>query len=334
MAAFFVLGAVLAFLLVLPVFSGPYYAHIFLLLFLNVSLAGGYRLLFVTGLGSFCHITFFAVGAYTSALLAVKVGLPFGLCFVSGGVLAAIVAALIGWPSVRAKGAYFFIITFSFWVVMDSVFRHWIGLTNGTRGISGIPRIMGWTSVNPYYYLVFAFLIVTILILYRLDRSRFGAELYAVGDSDSLAESLGISITAHRVLAFAIGAFLAGLAGSLYAHYIGFITPSSFGLFFTIYVFMWTVVGGDRKVWGPLVGAALLTLVADLLRMSGTAQAILYAGVVLVAVMAMPNGIVGLVDTVRTRLARHRNDSDESGFDLGSPGTDFSADPRTPVDTR
>ena len=192
---------------------------------------------------------------------------------------------------------------------------------------------MGWTSVDAYYYIVFAFLIVTVLILYRLDRSRYGAELYAVGESDSLAESLGINVTAHRVLAFAIGAFFAGLAGSLYAHYIGFITPSSFGLFFTVYVFIWTVVGGERKVWGPLAGAALLTLVAELLRMSGTAQAILYSVVLLIAVMTMPNGIVGLVDIVRVRLGGRKKDGSSPGLDPGSPGAAGGSVPPEPIAT-
>jgi branched-chain amino acid transport system permease protein len=295
------------FVLALPFFSGPYYAHIFILVFLNVSLASGYRLLFATGLGSFCHITFFAVGAYTSALLATKLGLPFVVCFLAAGILPAIVAALVGWPSVRAKGAYFFVITFAFWVVMDSVFGHWTSLTRGTQGISGIPPIAGLTSVNPYYYIILAFSVVTVFILYRLGKSRFGAELLAIGDADDLAEIIGINVTAHRVLAFAIGAMFAGFAGSLYAHYIRFIAPSSFGLFFTVYVFVWTVVGGERRTWGPIVGAIVLTLIAELLRMSGTAQAILYAVVLLIVVMTMPHGMVGLVDNLRARLERFRN---------------------------
>jgi len=257
----------------------------------------------MTGLGSFCHITFYAIGAYTSAILTLKLGLPFGIGFFTGGLMAAGTAALLAWPTVRTRGPYFFITTFAFWAVMNVVFKHWDSVTQGTLGISNIPPIMGFTSVVPYYYIALIFAAVTIFIMYRLDRSRFGSELLALGDADDLAEVVGINVVRHRVLAFAIGAFFAGLAGSIYAHYIRFISPTTFGLWSTIYIVIWVVLGGERKVWGPIAGAASLTLVAELLRMSGVLQALLYAAALLIAVMTMPHGIAGLIDTRRARCA-------------------------------
>lgn len=290
------------FVLVLPWFSGAYYAHIFILVFLNIILAMGYRLLYVTGLGSFCHVTFYGIGAYASAIFAIKLGLPFGICFLAAGLMAAVIAGLIGLPAVTTRGPYFFLISFAFWAVMDSVFKHWISMTGGATGLRGIPPIMGFGSVTPYYYITMVLAALTALIMYRLDRSRFGAELLAIGDADDLAEAIGINVVRHRVLAFVIGALFAGFAGSIYVHYAGFIAPANFSLWSTIYILVWCVVGGERKLWGPIAGATLLTLIAELLRMSGTLQAILYSAALLIVVMTMPRGIVGLVDTLRERL--------------------------------
>jgi len=306
-----------AFLALLPLFSGPYYIHIFILVFLNATLASGYRLLYVTGLGSFCHITLFGMGAYAAALLATRLGVPFGFCFLAAGLVPAIAAALLAWPAVRAKGPYFFIISFGFWVVMDAVFRRWGSLTGGIRGVPNIPPIMGIKSVEFYYYISLVFAAVVILILYRIAKSRFGKELEAIGDSDDLAESIGINVVRYRILAFAIGALFAGFAGSIYASHIRYISPFSFGLWPTVYILIWCVVGGERRAWGPVVGAVALTLISELLRMSGSVQAILYSIVLLVVIMTMPHGLVGLVDTLRTKLKRYRTNNRDKKLEIG-----------------
>lgn len=294
------------FLLVFPLFAGSFYGHIFILIFLNITLVLGYRLLYVTGLVSFAHIAFYAIGAYTSALLAIKLGLPFGISFLAGGLVAAIMAAVIIWIGGRLRGPYFFLFSFAFLGVMDSIFSKWRDMTGGYNGVKGIPSIMGLEGVMPYYYIILAFAVLTIFIMYRLDRSRFGVELMAIGDADDLAEVTGISVVRHRALAFAIGALFAGFAGSLYAHYSGFIAPANFTIWFTVYILIWCVVGGPRKLWGPIVGAVVMTLIAEFLRMSGTMQAILYGVVLLTVLMAMPYGIVGLVDSLRIRSGKRR----------------------------
>lgn len=291
-----------AFLLVFPLFSGPFYGHVFIIVFLNVTLAMGYRLLYITGLGSFCHVTFYGIGGYTSALLAIHLGLCFGICFIIAGIMATAAAVLLGWLSMRTKGPYFFLTSFAFFAVVDSVFRHWKGLTGGPGGLTGIPPILGYTGVTPYYYITLAFTVITIICLYRLSNSRFNAELLAIGDADDLAEALGINVSKRRIIAFAVGALFAGFAGSIYAHYMSFIAPSSFSLWLTIYILIWCVLGGVKRFWGPILGALLLTLAAEMLRMSGALQALLYAGVLLIVVMAMPDGIAELIETVRAKL--------------------------------
>lgn len=313
------LGIGLLFLLAFPWFSGDYYAHILILVFLNVVLAVGYRLLYVTGLGSFCHATFYALGGYASAILGQKVGLPYGLCLIAAGIVPAIFAVIIGWPSMRVKGPYFFLTTFAFFMVMDSVFRHWTRVTNGARGLTNIPGIAPIGTMRPYYYLAIALMAVTILVMYRLDRSRFGAELLAIGDDEDLAKSVGINVPLTRIIAFSVGAMFAGFAGSIYASYISFISPASFTLLSTIFVLIWVVIGGPRKLWGPIAGAVLMTFVAELLRMSGTLQAILYAIVLLVAILVIPQGLVGLVDDLRTRFGRGGGPGLKPGLEESAP---------------
>jgi len=296
-----VIGGVL--LLLLPLIAGPYYTHVGILIFLNIMLVLGYRLLFVTGLVSLCHITFYAIGGYTSAVLAVKFGLPPVIGFLAGGAVAALASTILILPAARVRGPYFFLISFAFWGVADSVFKHWKGVTGGQSGITGIPAIMGFESMTPYYYLILAFAAFTVFIMYRIHRSRFGIELTAIGDDDGLAEVSGINVLKHRTIAFAIGALFAGFAGSFYAHYESFICPTSFSMWSAIYVLIWCVVGGARKFWGPIVGAIAMTLVAELMRMVGTTQAIFYAVALLIIIMALPQGISGLVDTLRARFA-------------------------------
>jgi len=292
------------FLLVFPMFSGPYYAHILILTFLSITLALGYRLLYVTGLVSFGYITLYAIGAYISALCSTRLGLPFGICFLLSGIGTAVVAAVLILVTARVKGVYFFMVTFGFWGFANAVFTQWRSVFGGEKGIVGIPPIMGLTTVTPYYYMILAFVAGTIFFMYRLYGSRFGTELLAIGDSADLAEVSGINVLRHRVLAHAIGGLFAGFAGSIFAHYTGFICPSMFTFWGAMYIIVWCVIGGYRKFWGPIAGAASMVLIAEFTRMSGTLQAILYAAVLLTFIMVIPHGISGLVDTLRARRVR------------------------------
>jgi branched-chain amino acid transport system permease protein len=294
-------------LLAFPWLGRAYYTHILILVFLNIILAMSYRLLYVTGLVSFCHVTFYAIGAYTSTILAVKLALPFGICLLAGGIVAAISGALLILATSRVRGSYFFLISFGFLGVMDTVFKQWKSVTGGTSGITDIPPIIpGFDTVTNNYHIILAFTALAIFIVYLLDRSRFGSELVAIGEAEDLTEVIGINVLGYRVLACAIGALFAGFAGSLFAHYESFIAPASFPMWTTIYILSWCVIGGVRKFWGPIVGAVLMTFIGEFSRMSGSMQAILYAAALLAAVMAMPDGIVGLFDNLRTRFGRRR----------------------------
>ncbi len=287
-----------------PFVGSDYYTHIGILLLLNITLVLGYRLLCLTGLYSFCHITFFAIGAYTSALLSTKLEYPVWICFIAAGVVAALFSMALIIPAARVRGVYFFLVTFGFLEVMNSVFLHWTSVTGGDAGIVVFAPIIGTGTQTQDYFVVLAFAVITVLVMYRLEKSRFGRELAPIGSAEGLAAVSGINVLRNRVLAFAIGAAFAGFAGSLFAHDAAYISANNFSWWGSIYILVWLVIGGQRKMWGPVLGAVAMTLIAESLRMSGIMQALFYAAVLLLVVMVMPQGIVGLVDYIRTKLGR------------------------------
>jgi len=300
-----VLALALAVVLALvPFVGGSYYAHIGILVFLNITLVLGYRLLCVAGLYSFCQITFFGIGAYTSALLSTRLGWPVWLCFVAAGIVAALFSMGLILPAARVRGVYFFLVTFGFLEVMNAVFLHWSSLTGGDAGVLVSAPLIGTGTQTQDYFVILAFVVITVFVMWRIERSRFGRELAPIGNAEGLAAVSGINVLQNRVLAFAIGAAVAGFAGSLFAHDAAYISANDFSMWDTIYILVWLVVGGPRKMWGPIVGAVAMTLIAEFLRMSGIMQALFYAGVLLVVVMAMPQGIVGFVDMIRIRFGR------------------------------
>jgi branched-chain amino acid transport system permease protein len=321
-----VLGALVAclaaILIMVPFISGEYYIHVGILVLMNVVLVLGYRLLCLTGLYSFCHITFFAIGAYTSALLSSKLNFPVWICFLAAGAVAALFSVALIIPAARVRGVYFFLVTFGFLGAMESVFLHWTSFTGGDAGILITAPIIGSGTQTQDYFVILAFALITILVMWRIERSRYGRELAPIGSAEGLAAASGINVLKNRVFAFAIGAGFAGFAGSLFAHDAAYISSNNFSMWGTIYILVWLVVGGASKMWGPVVGAVAMTLIAELLRMSGIWQALFYAGVLLIVVMVMPQGIVGLVDKIRARLAkREGGDAGEDAVidDLSAP---------------
>jgi branched-chain amino acid transport system permease protein len=317
---------VAVFLGVFPTFGGNYYTHILILIFLNITLVLGYRLLCLTGLYSFCHISFFAIGAYTSALLSTKAGFPVWLAFIASGFVAAFFSVLLIMPAARVRGVYFFLVSFGFLGVMDSVFTNWTSLTGGSAGVVGIPSLIGAGTFTEDYYLILAFAVIAVVVMYRLEKTRFGRELMPIGQAEGLAAVSGINVLKDRVLAFSIGAALAGFAGSLFAHDAAFIAPTNFTMWGTIYILVWLVIGGQRKIWGPIAGAVVMTLIAEFLRNYGMWQALFYSVALLLAILAMPQGIVGVVDKLRAHTAKGADvGPDDSALAKGLSATEQSS---------
>jgi branched-chain amino acid transport system permease protein len=304
------LGALLAALIALPAFSGPYMVHIFILTLFAVVLGVSYRLLLLAGEASFCHGTFYGLGGYTVAILTAKAGWPFWIAFPLGGVVAALTAFAVGYPTLRTRGPYFFLMTFGFLIVVNALLENLKGLTGGFGGISGIPGPEGISGVNQFYYLSLVVCVVTVSVFWLFDRARWGLELRALGSSNDLAQSVGISRVGNMITAFSVGAFFAGLMGGVYASYITFVAPNSFNFWISVFILTYAVIGGIVHISGVVIGAVYISLLPVVFNWSEQFVALFVAASIVGVMLLLPHGVVG---EIKMRLDRRRQQGGAHG---------------------
>jgi branched-chain amino acid transport system permease protein len=275
-------------------------AAIFGVLALSLNLLLGY-----TGQLSLGHAGFFGIGAYTSALLTLKLEWSFWPALAAAIALTAAAGWLIGRLSLKLRGAYFVLVTISFAGVVSLVSVNWIELTNGPLGLPGVPtpELLGWSlrTKTAYYYLVLAALALSYLVCARLVRSRIGRAMVALRENEPLAESIGVEVTHYLVLAAVVSAAMAGLGGSLYAHYTRFVSPEVFLFTYTVTMVIMVVAGGKGTLAGPIVGAVLFTALPETLRAvtSWQWQMLAYGVLLVLLVFFLPRGIVPALEALR-----------------------------------
>jgi len=256
------------------------------------------------GILSVAQAAFYGLGAYTSALLVTKVGASFLMGVFAGMVVAAAMSLIVSFPSLRLHDDYFVIATFGFQIILFSVFNNWMSLTNGPMGIPGIPQptILGRVIRTHSQFLVLASLFVALayFVVWRLSTSPFGRVLRAIREDEVLAQSVGKNTLRFKVVAFAVSAALAASAGSLYAHYITFIDPTSFTAMESILIISMVIIGGTGGRWGPAIGAAVLVTLPEALRFVGLPNSvaanlrqIFYGTLLVIMMMFRPRGIAG-----------------------------------------
>ena len=255
------------------------------------------------------------IGAYTSALLVMKGGVSFWAAMPLAGLFVALIACLIGYPFVRLKGIYFSIVTIFFSEVVVLTAQQWQSLTGGSAGIFAISRPdalsipgifhVSFASKVDFYYLMFFLMLVCLLILYAVEKSRIGMILRAIQQADSLSESVGIDTTGFKVLAFGIGSFFAGLMGGFYSHYISAISPDAFSFLFTIYLLVYMTVGGEKTFVGPILGASVLTILPEVARPLKAFMPFLFAAVLIAVIFFVPEGMVGLPKLLKRKRSSH-----------------------------
>lgn len=280
--------------LLFPLWSNQYQIYIAILIFINALLGLSLRLIMNTGQVSFGHAAFFALGAYGSGLLVLKTGIPFWLGFPVAGLISATAGLLIGLPTLRLRGVYFFLVTFAFGEVLRLLAKHWSGFTGGDAGIRNIPSPEGVASQVDYFYFGAILLILVFIFLYRLDRSRTGKVFLAIDQQTQLAEGLGINTMGYKVFAFTLACFIAGLTGSFYVHFMHTFGPAIWDFHRSVEILMYVVIGGATSIWGPVLGAALLTITTEVFQFAQNWAIIGYAAVLIVVVMFFPQGIVGI----------------------------------------
>ena len=299
-------AAFAAALIALPYALSYSQKEIAVLLVINVLLVMSYRLMTLTGEWSLVHVVIMGVGAYASALLSKNVGLPVPLAMLLGASVAGLVAALLSFPLFRMKGFYFLIGSFAAGEVIRLIWKRFNDPFGGPTGLKLIPPLpdvdLGFMTVDffdptTYYYLCLIVVGASLLVLYRIEKSRIGLTFHAIHWQDKLAESVGVSTFRYRMLAFVMASFFAGLAGALYAHYIGTVSPNRFEVEYMVYVLIWTIVGGTATFYGPILGVVVLTVINEVvLRSLGADEwrPMIYGAILIASVLFLPKGLESL----------------------------------------
>lgn len=226
---------------------------------INVIAAFSFFAPFKTGQVSLGQAGFMAIGAYASAVFTQKFGLPFALSLPCAAVLAGIVGVVVGFPALRIKGIYLLLLTLGFGEIVSVIALSWdyVGGAQGYRNIPFNPRTLGY---------VLGVVVVLIIFFGRLERSSLGRAMDSIHQDETAAEVMGIDVVRIKLMAFGLGAAIAGLAGALYAHQATYIDSTTFNIMMGVEILTFVVVGGGSTYWGPVTGAVVLSLLPEFLR--------------------------------------------------------------------
>jgi len=257
-------AALLVILFTTPLYWGNYWLGVANLICITIIAATGLNILTgYCGQLSIGHAGFIAVGAYTSAVLTNLLELPFLVGLICAGLVAGLVGMIFGIPSLRVKGFYLAISTIAAQFIIIWVINHWTGVTGGFNGISVPPASIGgliFVSQTSQFYLILAITIIVIFAAKNLARTRVGRAFVAIRDRDLAAEVMGINLFRYKLIAFFIGCFLAGIAGSLLAHWIGFMNAENFTLMDSVLYIGMIIIGGLGTATGPIFGVIFIRM--------------------------------------------------------------------------
>jgi branched-chain amino acid transport system permease protein len=285
-----------------------YFISILVFLGINSMITMGLCLLMgYAGQISLGHAAFYGIGAYSSAILTTQYSFSPVIAFFIGIFFSAFVAYLVGKPTLRLKGHYMAVATLGFGEIFFIIFNELIPWTGGPSGLSGIPPITFFgvpLEGSAYLYLVWGFVILLLVFSLNVINSRVGRALRAVHGSELAANAMGVDAARYKVRVFVLSAVYASMAGSLYAHFITFISPSSFGLMPSIMFLMMVVVGGAGTIWGALLGTAVFTSLPEYLRGLEDFEVLAYGGILMFILLFMPQGILEGVQHLFRRVKR------------------------------
>jgi len=311
---------------ILPHFlPGQFWLHLGILAGINIIVVSGLDLLTgYAGIPSLAQAGLIGIGAYTSAILAMKLGWTFPLTLIGALIVTVSAASLIGLLGLRLKGRWTSF-TFIMGIVITLLIANLEPLTGGTQGLIGVSFLtidlpgVGKITLNPYrdklayFYLVLAFVALTLWLKSRIVHSRIGRALVAIREDDVLAQSVGISVERHKLGAFLLSAAFASIAGSLYAHYLAYLNPDLFTFSQSFNLFVMNLIGGVATLLGAVFGPVALTVFAELTRsISGSIASIVFGILLIVSLIYLPDGLVGLARKIWTRLTMKKPRRSES----------------------
>lgn len=296
---------VLALLLVIPLTAGsPFIYHLFILICSYAALASAWNIVGgFAGQLSLGHAVFYGVGAYTTTLLMINLGISPWIGMFVGAILSSLVAVLISWPCFRLRGPFFALATIAVLEVVRLMAINQHDVTGGAAGL-GVPLKLGveWMLFRarwPYLLIAFGFLIITLAVSWKVKNSRLGYYLIAVREREDAAHAVGVNSVKVKLIAVVLSAFLTSLVGSFHAMYLTFIEPGSmFSLEMSIQIAMFALIGGLGTVSGPLIGTLLVLPLAELARgwlgdLGSGVHGLVYGVVLVVVVLTIPQGVVG-----------------------------------------
>ncbi|MCF6093934.1 branched-chain amino acid ABC transporter permease [Microaerobacter geothermalis] len=314
----------------------PYYLQIFSFILINIILGISIYITLATGQLSLGNAGFMAIGAYTSAILTIKFSAPMPVGIVSGAILAGIAGVLVGIPTLRLKGVYLAIATLGFGEVVRVLLNNW-EYTNGASGLPGIPQIgreiagllkgLGITAKDlglkanqlTNLIIVLVLLVIVVFLVWffvRQSQSRVGRAYSSICADEDAAEAMGIYTTYYKILAFSQGAFVAGLAGALYAHTTTFINPADFSYHRAVEILIFAVFGGSEVIIGPIFGAAFLTSLPEVLRSASDYRLLIYGALIVLMMAVRPQGLIDvqLIRWIKDKFSSSKSSSANKGF--------------------
>ncbi len=287
-------------LLIMPLVSSMYQTNIMISALLYVMLALGLNIVVgIAGQLVLGYVAFYAVGAYTYALLNQFFGMGFWVCLPLGGLVAVLFGFALGFPVLRLRGDYLAIVTLGFGEIVRIFLQNWSDVTGGPRGVSNIPPpgFFGMdfslaTNTIYIFYLVLAAVLLTIIIISRIKNSRVGLALQALREDEIAAEAMGIDITRVKLSAFALGSCWAGFAGVIFAAKTSFINPASFTFMESAMILSMVVLGGMGSITGVVLAALILILVPEYLRAFSEYRMLIFGAVMVLMMIFRPQGLV------------------------------------------
>ena len=277
---------------------------LYVIVVLGLNLFIGY-----TGQISLGHAAFFGLGAYGSAILTATYHFSPWPAMALTAAAVVLVALILGVPTLRLSGHYLAMATLGFNYVISSILVQWGEVTGGPSGLSGVPSLslfgVSFNTDLKFHYLVWTFALVALTLCLNLVRSGVGRGLAALAQDEVAAASFGVDVKREKIRVFILSAVFASVAGSLYAHYFGYVNPDAFSIFKSLDLVIMVVVGGMGSIWGTLFGVAFITLLPHLLDFLETYNDIIHGVILVIILLFLPQGFVsGLLDLIKTRLAR------------------------------
>jgi ABC-type branched-subunit amino acid transport system permease subunit len=272
---------------------------VYILVALGLNLLTGYA-----GQVSLGHAAFFAIGAYTAAILAEALQWPFILCIIAAALCSAVVGYMLGLPCLRLSGLYLAMATLGFTLIVQEMLLQLSVITHGSEGMS-VPKasILGFDFDSDYrkYYLLYGVTIVMLILARNLVRGRTGRAWLALRENERAAEAMGVNLAQYKTIAFAISAFYTGLAGALSAFLVGFLDPQEFSFFLSIQFITIIILGGLASLLGSVLGAGFLIILPELLAGLDVWQALVYGVIMVLTIIFMPFGLSGAIRLYASR---------------------------------